>query len=136
MFRCDLAADEVTHQHGNQGNGQNGGTCHGISLGECQWGKHPAFLGLQGKYRQKAQGDDNQREEQWRSDFSGCFGNRSPVILRVIIRLFHFLMNGFDHDNGGIDHGANCDGNTTQRHDVGVQALKAHYQESDDDAHR
>ena len=32
----------------------------------------------------------------------------------------------FNHDHGGIDHGANGNGNTAQRHDVGVNALVAH----------
>ena len=36
------------------------------------------------------------------------------------------LVNVLDHDNGGIDHGANRNRDTPKGHDVGIDALQAH----------
>ena len=35
----------------------------------------------------------------------------------------HVLVRVFDHDDDGVHHGADGDGNAAQRHDVGADAL-------------
>src|SRR5450830_1144320 len=49
--------------------------------------------------------------------------------LDVFVRIF-------DHDHGGIDHGANGDGDAAQRHDVRVHPLVVHYRKGDQDTDR
>ena len=41
------------------------------------------------------------------------------------------LVRVLDHDNGGIDHRANGNGNSAKRHDISINPLKAHHQKSD-----
>mmetsp|Transcript_53123 Transcript_53123/g.124237 ORF Transcript_53123/g.124237 Transcript_53123/m.124237 type:complete len:261 (-) Transcript_53123:111-893(-) len=45
-------------------------------------------------------------------------------------------MRVLDHDDCGIDHGADGDGDTPERHDVGVQPLLLHHQEGRHHAQR
>ena len=47
--------------------------------------------------------------------------------LDIVVVAFHFLVDGLDHDDGRIDHGAYRDGNAAQRHDVGIQPLCIHH---------
>ena len=41
-----------------------------------------------------------------------------------------------DHDNGGIHHGADGDGDPAQGHDIGVDAFCVHHHESNQYPHR
>ena len=49
---------------------------------------------------------------------------------------FQMLVRVLDHDDGGIDHGADGDGDAAQAHDVGVDAERAHGDEGDQHADR
>ena len=44
------------------------------------------------------------------------------------------LVRVLDHHHGGIDHGADGDGDPAERHDVGIDALVAHDDEGHQDA--
>ena len=46
------------------------------------------------------------------------------------------LVRVLNHDDGGIDHRTDRDGYSTQRHDVGINALDAHHDEGREHAQR
>ncbi|MNX98826.1 hypothetical protein D3C86_1312470 [compost metagenome] len=48
----------------------------------------------------------------------------------------NLLVGVLDHHHGGIDHGADGDGDSAQGHDVGVDALVAHDDEGNQHPHR
>ncbi|MNF41891.1 hypothetical protein D3C84_229290 [compost metagenome] len=136
-------ANPVAHQHRHQGHRQPRGGGHGIGLGEGQRAEQPAFLGLQGEHRNERQGDDQQAEEQRRADFHRRIGNHPPVLgafeLLAGMRLapgLDLLVRVLDHHHRGVDHGADGDGDTAERHDVGVDALLLHDGEGDQHADR
>ena len=109
-----MTADEITHQHRHQGNREHGGTGHGEGLGKGQRCEQAAFLCLQGKHRQKAQGDDQQREEQRRANLHRGLANDLPAVVIGDLGFFHVFVHVFDHDNGSIHHGADGDGDAAQ----------------------
>jgi len=51
-------------------------------------------------------------------------GPTSLVVARL--RVFEMLVQVLHHDDGGVHHGADGDGDAAQRQDVGVDALPAH----------
>jgi hypothetical protein len=55
-------------------------------------------------------------------DLLGGVGNQLPVGLFPAVVL-DVLVGVFDHDDGTVHHGAHGDGDATQAHDVGVDAL-------------
>ncbi len=55
--------------------------------------------------------------------------------MRVMPGLY-VLVRVLDHDYRGVDHGADGDRNTAERHDVGVHALVVHDDEGDQHAKR
>ena len=50
-------------------------------------------------------------------------------MLQMLVRILN-------HHHGGIDHGTNGDGNSSQRHDVGIHALVMHDDKCGQDAQR
>ena len=62
----------------------------------------------------------------------------ASVAARVAFGLqpLEMLVRVLDHDDGGIDHGADGDGDAAQAHDVGVHAQQAHGDEGDQHADR
>ncbi len=132
----DPAADEVAHQHRHERHRQPGRRRHGVGLGKRERREESSLLRLEREHGQKAERDDQQREEQRRSDFGGRLRNDPPAVV-VIQRLFlDVLVHVFDHDDRGIDHGANRDSDPSQRHDVGVNALDLHDGKCGEDADR
>ena len=49
-------------------------------------------------------------------------------------RALQMLVRVLDHDDGGVDHGADGDGNAAQAHDVGAEAEQLHGHERHQDA--
>ncbi len=127
------ATDEVPHQHGHQGNGQGRGRRHGIGLGVGERGEHAPLLGLQGKDRQEAHGDDEQGEEDGGPHLYARLLNHLPAVLVGEGGALHVLVDVLDHHDGAIHHGADGDGDAAQRHDVGVDPLQVHNDEGDQD---
>ena len=91
---------------------------------------------LQGKHRQKAHGNDEQTEEQRRAHFHGGAGHYLPTVFVSDFLALQVLVHIFNQHDRPIDHGANGNCDTTQRHDVGVQALQVHYDKRSEDANR
>ena len=50
-----------------------------------------------------------------------------PLVRRFFILAFYMLMGIFNHDNCGIHHGADCNGNPAERHNIGIDALPLHH---------
>lgn len=115
VFGQDAATHQPTHQHRNEGDGQAGGNRHGIGLGVGQRREQPPFLGFESEHGQEAEGDDQQRKEQRGSHLAGGLLDDTPMV-GVIARpsLFQMFVQVLDHDNGGIDHGADGDGDAAQ----------------------
>ena len=107
------AADEQHHQHRHQGDGQQRAPGHGEGFGEGQWPEHAAFLILQGEHRQERHGDDGQAEEQRRADLDGGLGDHLQARL-ARGRAFEMLVGILDHHDGGVDHGAEGDGDAAE----------------------
>jgi hypothetical protein len=70
-------------------------------------------------------GDDEQAEEQRRSHFGGRLDqDRDARFARL--GTFQMLVRVLDHDDGGIDHGADRNGDAAEAHDVGAEAEQLH----------
>ena len=99
-------------------------------------------MSFQGENRNKRQGDDKQTEEQRWTDFDRCIGDDFPVLgaFKLLVQVFlvprfYVFMGILDHHNRSIDHGPDCDRNSPQGHDVGVDPLPLHDDECDQDTH-
>ena len=135
-FLPDAPANEIHHQGRHQRNRQTRGSGHGPGLGVCQRRKQPTFLGLESEHRQETQGDDEQREEQRRPDLDGGILDGRNASAVTLDRMLQVLVGILDHHNGRIYHGADRNGDTTQRHDIGIDTLRLHHQEGRQDADR
>jgi hypothetical protein len=116
---------------------------HRVGLGEGERREQATLLGLQREHRDERQRDDQQREEQGRADLDGGVADDLPARLagqrlaRVrLVPSLEVLVRVLDHHHGGIDHGADGDGDPAERHDVGVDALLLHDDEGGQDAER
>ena len=143
VFRRNPAADQIAHQHGNKRHRQSGGGRHRVSLGKRQGREQTSFLRLQREHGDERQRDDEQREKQSRAHFHGGSADHAPAhfVFQLLARMFlcpafEMLVRVFDHHHRRIDHGADGDGDTAQRHDVGIDALVTHHDEGHQDAQR
>ena len=79
------------------------------------------------KDRNETDGDDQQREEERATDALGRgndnFDAFAVVRFAAVLfpEMFQRLVRVLDHDDGGIDHRADRDGDAAERHDVGRQ---------------
>ncbi len=137
----NLAADQISHQHGNQRYGQSGGGRHGIGLGVGQRREQAAFLRFERKHRDERKGDDQERSEQRRPDLRRGVADHAPlriagealVGMRVLPRL-DVLVRVLDHHHGRVHHRADRDRDAAERHDVGIDALVVHDDEGSEHA--
>ena len=143
IFGRDAAADQPAHQHRDQRYRQQRGAGHRIGFGKRQRRKQPAFLPLEREHRDERKSDDQQAEKQRRADFDRRLGDDRPARRAgedfagvVMPPAFKVFMGVLDHHHGGIDHGADGNGNAAQRHDVGVHPLPAHDDDGDEHAER
>ena len=137
VFGKNPPAHEPAHQHRHQGDGQAGGGGHRVGLGVGQRSKQAAFLRFQAEHRQKAEGNDQQRKKQRWPNFRRCLLHDSPTVGGVArLGAFEVLVQILDHDDGGVHHRADGDGDTPQRQDVGVDPLPAHDGERGQNADR
>ena len=65
----------------------------------------------------------------------GCLTDNLPVILFALFVVLQVFVDIFNHDNGRIDHGTNSNGNATKAHDIGIDTLPLHDDETDKDAY-
>ncbi len=137
-FRQDPAADQPEHQHRHQRHRQDRRAGHGKGLGEGERREQPPLLALQAEDRQEGDGDDQQREEQRRSHFLARQQHGGGAILPGMLRWqpLQVLVGVLDHDDGGIDHRPDGDGDAAEAHQIGVHAEQAHGDEGDEHADR
>ncbi len=90
---------------------------------------------LKRKDRHERDGDDQEAEEQGGADFGGgADQDRDSRLTRS--RPLQVLVCVLDHDDGSINHRANCDRNAAEAHDVGADAEQLHRAERHQDADR
>ena len=135
MLRDDPAAHEDHHQRRHQRHRQQRGGRHRKGLGEGERTEQPSFLRFEREDRQERDGDDQQAEEQRRADLA-CRIDQDLHARLVRRRALKMLMGVLDHDDGGVDHGANRDGDAAETHDVGAEPDQLHADEGDEDADR
>jgi len=128
----DSAADEKPHQNRGQGEGQDGRRAHGVGLGVGQRLEQSAFLRLQRENRQEGDRDHQQGVEKRRADFNRGVPDDPPMRFPALVALQVFVR-VFDHDDDGVHHGANGNGDAAQRHNVRTDALAEHDQEGHQD---
>ena len=133
--RKHLAADEVAHQDGREGDGEQRRRGHGVGLGEGQRLEQPAFLRLQREHRDERHRDDQQRVKKRRADFDRGVADDLPVRFLAAVAL-EVLVRVLDHDDDGVHHRADGDGDAAQRHDVRADALPVHDDERHQHRHR
>ena len=131
----DAAAHEQRHQRRNQQDREQGRRGHGEGLGVGKRLEQPALLRLQREDRQEGDRDDEQAEEERRAHLDrGLDQHLGPRLAGR--RALEPLMRVLDHDDGGIDHGADGDGDAAEAHDVGAQAQQPHADIGDQHAKR
>ena len=125
MLRHDAAAHEQDHQRRHQRHRQQCRRRHGEGLGVGERLEQAAFLRLQREDRKERHGDDQEAEEQRRTDLDGGLDQHlGPRLVRG--RPFQMLVGVLDHDDRGVDHRADGDGDAAEAHDVGAQAQQIH----------
>ena len=131
----DAAPDEQHHQRRHQQHREEGRGAHGEGLGVGKRLEEASFLRLEGEDRQEGDRDDEQAEEESGSDLDG--GLDQHLVARLVWRrLLKPLMGILDHDDGGVHHGADGDGDAAEAHDVGAQAEQPHADIGDQHAER
>ena len=108
---------------------------HGEGLGIGERLEQPALLRFQGENRQEGHGDDEQAEEQRRTDLDGSLDQYLAAGLAGR-RALQMLVRVLDHDDGGIHHRADGDGDAAEAHDVGAEAQRPHADIGNEDAER
>ena len=125
-------AHPVSDEHGDGRHREDGRGGHGVRLGEGQRLEQPSLLGLEGEEGQERDGDDEQREEQGGptsrvASATTCQAAAATIAGEVLVGVL-------DHDDGGIHHRADGDGDAAEGHDVDVQPLGRHHDECAEDA--
>ena len=131
LLGWDFAADEPAHENGRQRDRKRGGGGHRIGLRERERFEHPALLRLEREHGQERHRDYEQGVEQRRPDLDGGVANDVPMGFLPGVAL-QVLVGVFDHDDHGVHHRADGDGNAAERHDVRAEALRVH----DDERHQ
>ena len=142
-FRRDLAADPEAHQDRDHHDRQQRRARHRPGFGKGEGAKQLPLLPFEGKNRDKRQGDNQQADKQRRADLHRGIGDNFPARVVghflprvVVLPLFQPLMGVFDHHDGGVNHRPYGNGDTAQRHDIGVQPLKMHDDKGDTEPKR
>ncbi len=131
----DFAADEPAHEHRHQGDRKQRRSGHGIGLGEGQRLEQATGLLGEGEHRGEGNRDHQERIKERRSDFAGGIQDDLPVGFAAAIAL-QMLVGVLDHDDRGVDHGTDGNGNAAQAHDIGVDPLGMHDHKGQQNGHR
>ncbi|CAM5201330.1 hypothetical protein BTHI11S_04872 [Bosea thiooxidans] len=134
-LRNDPSLDEDDHQGWDERHRQERRGCHGEGLGEGERPEQATLLRFQGEDRQERDGDDEQAEEQRRADLASRLDQDLDAWL-VRLSPFQVLVGVLDHDDGGVDHRADGDGDAAEAHDVGAKPQRLHRREGHQDADR
>ena len=135
MLGHDAAAHEHRHQRRNQKYREQRRGAHGEGLGVGERLEQPSLLRFQREDRQERDGDDEQAEEQRRADLDGSLDQDLAARLARWGALKP-LMRVLDHDDGGVDHGADGDGDAAEAHDVGAEPQEPHADIGNENAER
>ncbi len=131
----DAAAHEQHHQRRHQQDREQRRGRHGEGLGVGERLEQPAFLRFQREDRQEGDGDDEQAEEERGADLDrGLDQHLAARLARR--RALKPLVGVLDHDDGGVDHRADGDGDAAEAHDVGAEAQQPHADIGDQNAER
>ncbi|OPZ97293.1 MAG: hypothetical protein BWY71_01666 [Planctomycetes bacterium ADurb.Bin412] len=110
------------HKNGKEQRGKNG---DGHRVG--QRGKHLTFHALQGNDRQEGQGDNQFAEDAGLSNFYHRPEDGGPL-LAFIRQMAEVPLHILHLDNGGVNDHADGNGQTAQRHQIGMQTGLLHDQ--------
>ncbi len=141
-FGDDPSPDKIDHQYGNQCDRKQCACCHGKGLGECQRGEEQPLLAREGKDRQEGDHYQCQGKEDGAAYDLGSFDDHRDTlfVLKVAPQFFLLFVYGLVgilyHDDGGIDHGTDGNGDTAKTHDVRSDAKEFHKQEGQADGER
>ena len=91
---------------------------------------------MQRQHRQEAQGDDEQRQEERRSDLDSRPLHQGPSVGGGQWLALDVLVQVLDHDDGRVHHGADRNGDPSEGHDVGADPLPLHEDEGGEDTDR
>ena len=93
---------------------------------------------LQGEDRDEGDGDNQQREEERLADLLGRLDDDLGPIPRppLVLPALQVLVGILDHDDGGIDHRPDGDGDPPQGHDVRRKSHIVHRDEGEEDGDR
>ena len=135
VLRHDAAAHEQDHERGDERHRQQRRRRHGKRLGVGERLEQAAFLRFEREDRQERHRDDQQAEEERGSDLDGGLDQHLRPRL-VGRRAFQVLVRVLDHDDRGVDHRADGDGDAAEAHDVGAQAQHIHAEIGDQHSDR
>ncbi len=108
---------------------------HGEGLGVGERLEQPALLRFQGEDGQERHGDDEKAEEERGTHLDRGFDHDLGPRLAGR-RPLEPLMRVLDHDDGGIHHRADGDGDAAEAHDVGAEPQGPHADIGDENAER
>ncbi len=135
----DLPLDEQGHQHRRERDGQKAREQHGEGLGIGKRLEQPARLVLERKDRQEPDGDHEQREKERRPHFLRRVDdhvNARTVDAARLLPVFELFVGVLDHDDRGVHHGADGDGDAGEAHDVRADPQIVHADKGDEDGDR
>ncbi len=125
MFGHDAATHEQGHERWYERYGKERSCGHGESLGVGEWLEQPALLRLEREDRQERHSDDEETEEQRRPNLDRRIRDHfNPCLIRR--SAFQPLVRVFDHDDRGVDHGTDGNGNAAEAHDVRAKPEHIH----------
>ncbi len=118
--------------------GQYRGDDHREVLGVGQRFEQAAFLRFESQHGQERNGYHQQREEARPRDHLHRFNDHGAVVslAPVALPFLQPLVGLLDHDDRGVHHGSDGDGDATERHDVRAEPHGAHRDKGDEDRHR
>ena len=133
-----LFVNERDHQNRRDGHRQKRGEEHGKGFSKCQRLKQSPRLGLKGEYRQEGHSDDQERQKERGPHFFCRLDDdfHPGAGLAGLHPLLQFLVGVLDHDDRGVDHGADGDGDAGQAHDIRGDAHEVHADKGHDDGER
>ena len=127
VVRTALEEVRAQHRRQEQRHDQRNRQSHGN--GQRQRAEHLAFNALQRHQRQEHQNNDGDTKDGGRSHFHRGRQHSANALTARIASLPQLVEDVFNHHHGRIHHQANGDGQPSQRHQVGRDAVLVHHDE-------
>ena len=127
---------EQPHRDRHERDGQQCCRRHRQRLRPREWLEQAALLVLQREHGEEGRRDDEQRDEQRWPYLLRRLDHHGPVVPRRALRrvALHVLVEVLHHDDRGIDHRADGDGDPAKAHDVRAEAEQLHGEQRHEDA--